>query len=317
MVDFPRKIFESKDIKLENIYSNIDKSYKNNLLNSPKIQDIYGSLLFKDSPEDRPFLHACFVSSIDGKINFNDKPNGTLIAKNNTKDQNGGLADFWIMNMLRAVSDGVIIGSGTLRDEPNITAHIFDKDLEDIRIAQGKPAIPLNIIVSNSCKTIPFEHHIFKSNIPLMLITSNTGAKYAKYYSILEVAEIRGYNTVADVENNQEKIISFYKENQGKLMIINCGEKEINNQIAMKILRILGINYISVEASHYTHALIKEKMCDEIFINYSGIYIGGNAMGIANTAEAFTSENFPYMEMLSIHMHSPFFMYTRQRFVYD
>ncbi|MDR2008617.1 MAG: dihydrofolate reductase family protein [Alphaproteobacteria bacterium] len=317
MTDFPRKTFDADDIKLNNIYSNLKASHKNNLLKSSKIKEVYGDLLFEDSHTHRPLLHASFVCSMDGKINFNNQPNGSLIAKNNAKDPNGGLADFWVMNMLRATADGVIIGSGTLRDEPNITAHIFDKDLENDRLAAGKPAIPLNIIVSRSGKTIPFEHSIFKNPLPLMLITTESGAKYAKYYAQVDTFEIGGYKSIDDVEYHQETIINLYKENQQKLVILSCGEGEINNQIAMKILKILGLNYVSVEASHYTHSLIKEKMLDEIFLNYSGIYIGGNAMGIANTDEAFTSNNFPHMEMLSIHLHSPFFMYSRQRFVYD
>ncbi|MCL2567372.1 MAG: dihydrofolate reductase family protein [Alphaproteobacteria bacterium] len=317
MIDFPRKIFNVKDIKLKNIFNNTSASHKTNLLESSKIQNIYGDLLFEAAPNHRPHLHASFVASMDGKINFNDIPNGTLIAKNNAKDPNGGLADFWIMNMLRAVSDGIIIGSGTLRDEPNITAHIFDEELEADRIRHNKAKIPVNIIASKSCKTIPYTHSIFKSGVPLMLITTNAGAKYAKYYAAVDVFEIGGYKSIDDVDYHKDNIIDLYKNNQHKLIILSCGESEINNQIAMKILKILGLNYVSVEASHYTHALVKEKLLDEIFLNYSGIYIGGNAMGIANTSEPFNSNDFPHMEMLSIHIHSPFFIYTRQKFIYN
>ena len=315
---YPRKIFNSQDIKLQNIYNNISSDYIYKTLDSQKIQDVYGDVCFKEASKHKPYLYSSFVSSIDGKINFSDIPNGTLIAKNNQKDPNGGLADFWVMNMLRSLSDAIIIGSGTLRDEPNAIGHIFDEELEQDRIKAGKSAIPLNIIVSQSARTIPFNHKIFTSNIPLMLITSQSGSKYAQYYSEISTYELPIYNTVEEIESNKNEIISNYNQNKDKLVIIATNNaEEIDNFVAMKVLRILGFNYISVEASYYTHALIKDKMLDEIFLNYSGIYIGGNSMGIAHNDEPFKSFNFPHVEMLSINMYSPFFMYTRQRFVYE
>lgn len=315
---YPRKIFNSQDIKLQNIYNNINSSYNYKTLDSKKIKDVYGDILFAESPKNRPYLHASFVSSIDGKINFSDIPNGSLIAKYNQKDPNGGLADFWVMNMLRSLSDAVIIGSGTLRDEPNITGHIFDEELEQDRIKAGKTVIPVNIIVSQSARTIPFNHKIFKSNLSLVLITSKSGSKYAQYYSEIDTYELPIYTNVAEVENHKKEIIEKYNQNKTKLVIIaTSNEDAINNVVAMKILKILGLNYISVEASYYTHALIKDKILDEIFLNYSGIYVGGSAMGIAKNEKPFTTSNFPHVEMLSIHMHSPFFMYTRQKFIYE
>ncbi len=315
---YPRKNLDSKEIKLKNIYSNLDVDFNIKTLDSKKIKEIYGDVFFPKISNDKPYLYASFVSSIDGKITFKDIPNGTLISKNNKKDPKGGLADFWIMNMLRSLSDAIFIGSGTLRDEANATGHIFDEELEKDRIKAGLPAVPINIIVSKTARTIPFDHKIFNSKIPLILITSQEGARYAKYYSQVDTYELKTYSTIEKIEDHKKEILDDYKNNKDKLIIISTYLKDdIDNKIIMKTLKILGLNYISVEASYYTHALIKEKLCDEIFLNYSGIYIGGNAIGIANTDDPFSSYDFPHMEMLSIHIHSPFFMYTRQKFIYD
>ena len=44
----------------------------------------------------------------------------------------------FILNMLRAVSDGVMLGAGTMNAEADYTCHVFDQDMEDMRIENGK-----------------------------------------------------------------------------------------------------------------------------------------------------------------------------------
>ena len=76
-----------------------------------EMKEIYGELKFDKLYEDRPYTYTSLVTSIDGRIAFTDAPQGPLIAKLNQYDGDGAGADWWILNMLRAVSDGDIIGA--------------------------------------------------------------------------------------------------------------------------------------------------------------------------------------------------------------
>lgn len=78
------------------------------------------------------------MTSLDGRIAFTDAPQGPLIAKLNKYDPAGADTDWFILNMLRAVSDGVMLGAGTMNAEADYTCHVFDQDMEDMRIEAGK-----------------------------------------------------------------------------------------------------------------------------------------------------------------------------------
>ena len=86
-----------------------------------QIKEIYGELKFQKLHEDRPYTYTSLVTSIDGRIAFTDAPQGPLIAKLNKYDPDGANSDWWILNMLRAVSDGDIIGAGTMSAERDYT----------------------------------------------------------------------------------------------------------------------------------------------------------------------------------------------------
>ena len=98
------KIYESEDLKNASVET----------ITSDHIKQIYGELKFTELHEDRPYTYTSLVTSIDGKIAFTDAPQGPLIAKLNKYDPDGANADWWILNMLRAVSDADIIGAGTI-----------------------------------------------------------------------------------------------------------------------------------------------------------------------------------------------------------
>ena len=60
-----------------------------------------------------------------------------------------------------------------------------------------------------------------------------------------------------------------------------------------------------------------EKMMDELFFNYSCIYVGGQALTIGKFGKEFTSTDHPHTRMLSIHTHSDHFFYFRHQLMYD
>ena len=137
---------------------------------------LYGRLAF---PADagRPWVISNFVTSIDGVVAFNDPvpPGQGEISASNPHDRA-------VMGLLRAMSDAVIIGAGTLRAVPRHvwSAHYIYPPLAEayaaLRVALGKPPAPLTVVVSASGAvdvTLPvFQHEDARA----LLLTTSAGA---------------------------------------------------------------------------------------------------------------------------------------------
>jgi riboflavin biosynthesis pyrimidine reductase len=69
-----------------------------------------GNLSFPPPPEERPYCIANFVSTLDGVVSFNlpGQSDGAQISNCNEEDR-------FIMGLLRASADAVVVGSGTLQ----------------------------------------------------------------------------------------------------------------------------------------------------------------------------------------------------------
>src|SRR5580658_956876 len=69
-----------------------------------------GNLSFPPAPGERPYCIANFVSTLDGVVSFNlpGQSEGAQISDSNEEDR-------FIMGLLRATADAVVVGSGTLR----------------------------------------------------------------------------------------------------------------------------------------------------------------------------------------------------------
>ena len=73
-----------------------------------------GNLSFPPAPEERPYCIANFVSTLDGVVSFNipGQSEGAQISKSNEEDR-------FIMGLLRASADAVLVGSGDLPPIPH------------------------------------------------------------------------------------------------------------------------------------------------------------------------------------------------------
>jgi riboflavin biosynthesis pyrimidine reductase len=69
-----------------------------------------GDLSFPLAPQERPYCIANFVSTLDGVVSFNmpGQSEGAQVSKSNEEDR-------FIMGLLRASADAVLVGSGTLQ----------------------------------------------------------------------------------------------------------------------------------------------------------------------------------------------------------
>ena len=70
----------------------------------------YGEIGFPPAPPDRPWIFANFVQTLDGIVSL-------LGAESSGSDISQSPEDRWLMDLLRAHADAVLIGMGTLRAE--------------------------------------------------------------------------------------------------------------------------------------------------------------------------------------------------------
>ncbi|WP_025640417.1 dihydrofolate reductase family protein [Schnuerera ultunensis] len=303
--------FDTEEIRLSMLFDNTEKmGYTTDSLKCKKIEDVYGKLMFGDIPEDRPITYASYVMSIDGKIAFEDSFVGPLIAKTNHLDPGGAKADFWVLNMLRGVADGIIIGSGTLIKEPDYTGSVFDEDISNSRIEAGLPIAPWTVIVTASGTKIPFSNDVFvDGDVSILINTSPNGFKNLKK-EITKPYFIIDYTDMTTIKKQIE-------DNIGSIPIVITGEgSNTNAEMLLKVLKAMGMERVLIESPTYCHHLMETSLLDEMFLNTSCIFVGGHCASIGGYSEPFTSVNHPHTEIVSIHMHSPHFIYTRHKLIY-
>ncbi|MGL4254652.1 MAG: RibD family protein [Fusobacteriaceae bacterium] len=306
LVKFP---FPVEDVKVSTMFQNEEelKGYTYNTIHCDKIQEAYGHQVnFPAIPEDRPYLYAMYVMSLDGKICYGDSVHGPYIAAANMLDRRGGDADFWMLSLTRALADGVLKGANTIMREPEHTAHVFDQKLVDARVEKGLPAVPTHVVVSLNGQDIPFNHRIFNEDeVPVILITSPEGAEYIKnnggdknkYVFFNDISEVKADSFKAD-----------------EVPVVFAGEGlKMDNKKIMAMLRKGGMRTLTIESPVYTHVLLMEEMLDEMWINYSMVYSGGAGRSLGENMPGFTPTHHPHAKILTLQTTSPSFLYIRYK----
>ena len=136
---------------------------------SPNLEQRYGGPL--RLPTGRPFVYANFVSTLDGVVSFGSP---TAEAKHISR---GFASDRFVMALLRAVADVVVIGAGTLRAErgavltPEQAFPAARDDFARLRTALGKPAQPTAVVVSATGR-IDGAARLFQSGQRVVVVTS-------------------------------------------------------------------------------------------------------------------------------------------------
>ena len=315
----PKFHFPTEDIRLNILMRQEDKldavrSASSDIV-PKKVHDVYGDLYLPEPGEDRPYTFASIVLSSDGKIAFPDDPRGPLIAGNNMLDREGGKADFWVLNMLRAYSDACLLGARTLQAEPEGTSHVFCEELAAARTKEmGKSSeYPINCVVSFDGTDIPLDHRLFAGDIPVMIGTSPEGGAYLKANMKRPIVCLGPYASKQDVDMNAVRDAIAAQPDALPVFMTGSG-KSPDSAALLYILRQLGVKKLCVEAPSYMWHLIDNRAMDEMFINYSMVFVGGTvSMG---SYKAFSAVDHPHSEIVSLAMHKTGFIFTRQRLRY-
>src|SRR5215472_17954495 len=145
----------------------------------PGLIELYdGDLRFGTSPADRPFVIANFVSTLDGVVSYDitGQAGGSTISGSDAGDR-------FIMGLLRASADAVIVGSRTVHDVSRESLWIPEYTYPDAknlyteyrRNVLHKPEYPLLVIASGSGK-LELEGAIFRTpGMRTLVITTLAG----------------------------------------------------------------------------------------------------------------------------------------------
>src|SRR5271165_7552887 len=137
----------------------------------------YGSFGFPSPPPDRPWIYTNFVQSLDGIVSLLGKhASGAEISQSR--------ADRWLMDLLRAHADAVIMGMNTLREEQcnrgresrGIVFQVVEPELLRLREKLGKGR-QRNIFVTRALELDLSRLKAFDGDVvDVAIVTSPAGA---------------------------------------------------------------------------------------------------------------------------------------------
>jgi riboflavin biosynthesis pyrimidine reductase len=140
-----------------------------------RLRRVYGPFCLP-APPRRPFVFANFAATLDGVVAFaGSRSGGGDVSGHKPEDR-------LLMGLLRAVSDAVVVGAGTLRSVPRhrwTPEHIFPsyaREYRELRRTLGLAPEPTNVIVTSRGDldlTLP----VFTTpGLPALVVTTPAGA---------------------------------------------------------------------------------------------------------------------------------------------
>lgn len=197
---------------------------------------------------DEPRLYANFVSTLDGVVAIPSIP------RSNALISTGSEADRFVMGLLRAHADVVLIGSGTLRASPHGTWRpekvypAAGEEFAELRRRLGRPEIPAVAILSGSGSIDP-AHPILESGA--LVLTSEPGA-----------ARLEGRSPSAST------------------IIVLGRETILDPRVVVSALHERGHHLVLSEAGPHTFGrLLAAGVVDELFLTFSPLLAGDAGQG--------------------------------------
>ncbi len=201
------------------------------------LERVYGRLGFADK-----VVYSNFVSSIDGVVALGAIPSAGSVISGRYP------ADRFLMALLRACADAVLIGAGTLRGTPGhhwTPAHVFpdlDSSFARLREKLGRKSEPRLVLLTGT-GDIDMSHPAVAAGATVL--------------TTLEVARSLRSRLPASCD------------------VIGSGETEIDLSRAIDELRSRGHNVVLTEGGpHLLGALIKRGLLDEVFLTIAPVVAG-------------------------------------------
>lgn len=216
----------------------------------PAAISVYGGDWVLPHPSAGLYRFSMFVMSHDGKVSFavRGREGGGDVSDFNPHDQ-------WLMGLLRARADAVLVGANTLRLESEhvwTPDFIFPGDAElfaEIRRSEGRADSPLQVMLSRS-GDVPDHARIFdEPDLRVIIATTTGGAELAK----------------SRVPSNVE--------------VLAVGERDLDFDTLHRLLQSdYGVHTVLSEGGPRVYAeLVRAGQVDEEFLTISPVVIGSDA----------------------------------------
>ena len=164
-----------------------------------------------------PTVYTNFVASLDGTVALTDVPNSNKLINA------GSEADRFVMGLLRALADVVVVGSGTLRGAPTGTwspapAHPASASLfAELRRLRGQPERPELAILTGS-GAIDVRHPALAGRASVL--TSTTGAARLRN-RVPEAVEVTPLTSAAEID--PRAVLRALRERGHRLILFEAG----------------------------------------------------------------------------------------------
>ena len=209
----------------------------------------YGNLGFPASPTGRSWIYSNFVQSLDGIT--------SLLGRHASGGEISQSADDrWLMDLLRAHADGLLMGMNTLREEQRlrgpesrgIVFRVADPSLRELRAQLGKGR-ERNIFITRAADLDLSRHKVFDGDVvDAAILTSPAGA-----------ARLRAHSTHPQVA------------------IIDAGDGENLDfpRAIAKLREELGVQYLLCEGGPTVYGqLARADLVDEKFMTIAPVETG-------------------------------------------
>ncbi|MCD4800835.1 MAG: 2,5-diamino-6-(ribosylamino)-4(3H)-pyrimidinone 5'-phosphate reductase [Methanococcoides sp.] len=208
---------------------------------------------------NRPFTFINSAMSADGKISTKERKQVRI----------SGDLDFDRMDELRASSDAIMVGVGTvLADDPSLT--VKSKSRRDVRKSAGVDEDPIRIVVDSKART-PLDADIFKKGTGMRIVAVSSSAPKEKVDVLSE-----------------------------KATIITAGDEKVDLVLLMGQLSSMGIQRLMVEGGATLNwGLLSNGLVDEVFSFIGNIFIGGNSSPTLIDGEGFLKGDLLPLELIS------------------
>ncbi|MDD1759003.1 MAG: 2,5-diamino-6-(ribosylamino)-4(3H)-pyrimidinone 5'-phosphate reductase [Methanothrix sp.] len=207
-------------------------------------------------PLKKPFVFINSAMSADGKIS----------SVEHRQIRISGQADLARVDLLRAKSDAVMVGIGTvLADDPSL--RIKSNALRQARMEQSMPENPLRVVADSLARTPP-------------------GARLLGEGCLVAVSRSAPAVRVARLSKECE--------------IIKCGEDRVDLALLMSELCMRGVKRLMVEGGATLNwSLVKAGLVDELYVYIGALLIGGSQAPTLMDGPGFCRD-FPMLKLESV-----------------
>lgn len=199
-------------------------------------------------------------------VNAAMSADGKLSTRRREQIEISGDADFDRVDQLRAESDAVMVGVGTvLADDPSLT--LDDSDRKRVREEQGEPANPARVIADSRVRTPPDARVLDDEALTYLLVSQAAPTDF------VEQMEEAGATVIA------------------------TGEDRVDLVTALAKLEGDGIDQLMVEGGgELIFSLFESELVDELSVFVGPTVIGGRDAPTLADGDGFV-EAFPELEL--------------------